>query len=451
MHCTTNTAIRDAFGRIIEFLPDSSITACGGLALAVHHLRYLLMLLHQRLDAKLPYRGLPGRVRYTAAALLDVRLMALLAGKEDLNDMEALVADPGFIMAYGHRKLPSTATLSRFEGAVDEGLLEEGNRFLLDMYFHYSPRKKYIFIDIDNTPVPLYGHQENVKYNGHYGCNCYLPLLAFIDGFPIAVFNGNVDGRKVMVEKLRPIVERIREHNPESIIVLRADSGFNGKELIDLCDELGCYYLIGLAPNNRLKAMLKEWEPEFVDVFRRPPQVGGCLLRKYGELDDYQAASWSKPRRVIVRDYFDEDRSEWDCRFIQTNIPRQSDGRCGKLWRCSAYQLYTQLYCQRGTAEKYNQEFKVQAFGDRASSTRFLTNSYRMLLGALCQLCYRVLRSCFFNKRSSWKNSGLRSFQEAFVLVPARIVEGKRKVKIFLRLEALNQQEVRRYWPDYSP
>lgn len=187
-------------------------------------------------------------MRYSAAELIRMRLLALMVGRGDLNDAQTLADDPGFAMAFGRKDLPSTATLCRFERKIDNRVIEAGNQFLLDMYFRYGFKRKYVFIDVDNTPVPLYGHQELVKFNGHYCCNCYLPLLAFIDGFPVAVFNGNADGRKIMAAQFRQMVERIRERSPKSIVILRADRGFNSRALIDLCEELGCYYIIGLAP-----------------------------------------------------------------------------------------------------------------------------------------------------------------------------------------------------------
>ena len=442
------TDIQDAFGRRIELHNNSKITAMGGLLAAVEHMRRcgVIDALHKKLDITLPGRGQACKVRYSAPELLELRLKALMAGREDLNDFESLSADPGFLMACGREDLPSTATLCRFERQVDDKTINAGNQFLLDMYFRYSGNRKYIYIDVDNTPVPLHGHQENVKYNGHYGTNCYLPLLLFINGFPIGVFNGNEDGRKVMVNQLKPIVDRIRMRRPDSVIILRADSGFNGKELIDLCEETGCYYIIGLAPNAKLKKILELWEPEFVDVLRRPPQVGGSLLRHYGEVDDYMAESWSKPRRVIARDYWDDERRQWDPRFIQTNIPRQNDGKCGKLWRMSAFEFYDQVYCERGTMEKFNQEFKKQAFGARASSTRFVTNSYRMLLAAICQLFFRILRSCIYTKASSWSTSNLNTFRNAFICVPALLIELKTKVKIHFNPRNLTKADYCRFW-----
>ena len=69
-----------------------------------------------------------------------------------------------------------------------------------------------------------------------------------------------------MLSVFESMIVKIRERNPGAIITLRADSGFNNVELIDLCEKLGCYYLIGLSPNSALMKRLSEWEPEFVDV-----------------------------------------------------------------------------------------------------------------------------------------------------------------------------------------
>lgn len=87
------------------------------------------------------------------------------------------------------------------------------------------------------------------------------------------------------------------------MILLRADSGFNNTALIDLCEELGIYYLIGLAQNKSLIKRLETWEREFIKVLRQPECIGD-VLSHIGEIRDYQAQSCSGPRRVIVRDYW---------------------------------------------------------------------------------------------------------------------------------------------------
>lgn len=443
-----STNILDGFGRCVEINFDRKLSNYGGLATALFYLRRngFFKILEKALRPYLPNQRQASKVKFSSWSLFEQRLIGLIAGKEDLNDYDLLKNDPGFITALGRHQLASTATLCRFERSIDQSLIDAANRFLLDVYFRYGYKRKYIFIDVDNTPVELFGHQENVKFNGHYRCNCYLPLLSFIDGFPIGVFNGTQDGRKTMIHVFESMIQRIKQHNPNTIITLRADTGFNSKELIDLCDKLGCYYLIGLSPNKALIHRLSQWEPEFVDVLRRAPEVGGSLLRHYGEIEDYQAKSWSGSRRVIARDYFDDQRRQWDCRFIQTNIPRSRNQKCGNLWRKTSRELYEELYCERCLAEKHNQEFKAQAFGARASSSRFLTNSYRMILGAICQLAYRLLRLQLFRKKTAWNASTLMAFRQTFICAPAVIEQMKTKVKITLNAEGVGVEAIERFW-----
>ena len=113
-------------------------------------------------------------------------------------------------------ELASCSTLCRFERKIPEELLDKGNEFLRNFFLRHGPRKKVLIIDVDNTPVETHGFQEGRKFNGHYDCNCYLPLLAFIEGYPIGVYNGTIDGRKRMLEVLRPLVESIRAERPNT-------------------------------------------------------------------------------------------------------------------------------------------------------------------------------------------------------------------------------------------
>ena len=430
-----STPAQDGFKREIFVESDSSLSHFGGLPSAVCFLKRngLIPSILKRLSDKLPrlYRR-EHSVQFSPEDLLMQRFIALLAGCEDLNDVDLLREDKGYIAAVGKRRLASTATLCRFEKSMTQEVIDEGNRLLLEAYFRYSGNSRYIYLDVDYTPVELYGHQEGVKFNGHYGCNCYLPLLVFINGFPVGVFNGTMDGRETLQKHLGRLIDRIQEKRPRSVIVLRADSGFNCQSLIDLCEQHGIYYLIGLGPNSKLVSVLRDQDKEFLETLQCLPISPSGMLRYYGEINDYVAKTWRGPRRIIARDHYSAERKEWDPRFIQTNIPRTKDGRCGRLWEFDAKELYEKLYCARGTDEQYNQEFKAQAFGARASSMFFLTNSWRMLLGALCQLAFKILRTCYFRKKSPWHTSTLRRFRETFIRIPAQIKEFKTRVKVLI-------------------
>ena len=425
------TQIRDGFGREIRVSTDPApILQNAGLIPVQYWLSKCRFFeeLESCIGDTLQHVRRPKSARANVFSNMDLimqRIFALMAGYEDLNDHDLLAADAGFQTAVGN-ELASCSTLCRFERKIPEELLDKGNEFLRNFFLRHGPRKKVLIIDVDNTPIETHGFQEGRKFNGHYDCNCYLPLLAFIEGYPIGVYNGTIDGRKRMLEVLRPLVESIRAERPNTVILLRADSGFSNTALIDLCHELGIYYLIGLAKNKALIKRLENWDPEFIKVLRQPESIGD-VLSHIGEIRDYKAKSWTGPRRVIVRDYWNDTRREWDVRFIQTNIPDMNDGTCADLWKKSSEELYNLLYCQRGLAEKYNQEFKVQAFGKRVSSTRQTTNSYRMLLAALCQAAFRFLRTKFFRKSSPWRTTTLTKFRRECIQVPAIAIKNTKR------------------------
>lgn len=424
---SNSTRLRTATGqRVCVSKKSAPILKNAGLLAVIHHLTQLKYIsgLEKALGptfSKLrPIKG-QRENKYSNTDLLIQRFVALIAGYEDLNDHDVLGFDECFRTVLG-REIASCSTLCRFERGIEQDTIDAGNKFLVDLWLKWGRRTKVIVIDADNTPVETFGMQEGRKFNGHYDCNCYLPLALFIDGFSIGVYNGTIDGRKRMLEILKPLVEQVKASRPDTVILLRADSGFNNTALIDLCEELGIYYLIGLAKNKSLLKKLETWEPEFIKVIRRS-EAEGNVLAHIGEVKDYRASSWSGPRRIIARDYWNDTLCEWDVRFIQTNIPKTNDGKCGRLWRLTSEELYNKLYCERGLAEKYNQELKVQAFAKRVSSTRFLTNSYRMILGAFCLSAIRLIRSNFYRKGTEWHTVTLQRFRQECIQVCAYVVK----------------------------
>ena len=65
---------------------------------------------------------------------------------------------------------------------------------------------------------------------------------------------------------------------------------------------------------------------------------------------------------------------------------------CGQCSSFNPERLYEYLYCGRARdCELQIGMFKTACFGARASSTRFLTNSYRMILAAFCLLILKIM------------------------------------------------------------
>ena len=83
-----------------------------------------------------------------------------------------------------------------------------------------------------------------------------------------------------------------------------------------------------------------------------------------------------------------------DLRLIQTNIKhvkKGEDGWYGKYSEYGAAKLYEDLYCGRAADCELNiADFKTDCFGGRASSTRFCTNGYRMILGMVTLLVLKL-------------------------------------------------------------
>lgn len=59
---------------------------------------------------------------------------------------------------------------------------------LQDLFVHYAPKHPDIlWVDVDCTPIYVYGNQENKEFSGHYGDYCLMAMVIFINNFPVYV------------------------------------------------------------------------------------------------------------------------------------------------------------------------------------------------------------------------------------------------------------------------
>ena len=92
--------------------------------------------------------------------------------------------------------------------------------------------------------------------------------------------------------------------------------------------------------------------------------------------------------------------------------------------------------CGRGKMEKDVGEFKTECFGGRASTSRFHTNSLRMILARFCQMLTKVIRVFLFrglrHERPEEKMMTLRKFRKHLIEVPAQITELENRIVLTL-------------------
>jgi His-Xaa-Ser system protein HxsD len=167
---------------------------------------------------------------------------------------------------------------------------------------------------------------------------------------------------------------RLRQAWPNVPIIVRGDSGFCRQRLMRWCERHGVGYVLGMARNARLEAIVSMTELALAEQYA----ASGMKQREIGEFS-YAADSWDRERRVITRlEYGSQGNNP---RFVVTNVQGE------------AAALYDRLYCQRGEAENRIKETQLDLFGTRASCHKFLANQFRLLLAALAYTLMQRLRT----------------------------------------------------------
>jgi hypothetical protein len=256
---------------------------------------------------------------------------------------------------------------------------------------HARPPKE-IVLDLDPTDDPIHGEQEGRFYHGYYGCYCYLPLYIVCGRFLLCakLRPSNIDGAAGAIDEVARIVAQIRARWPKVRIVLRGDSGFCREDLMTWCEEGGVGYVFGLAPNERLKAVLA---PEAWDAERRC-ETTGKAARVFKDFAYQTEKTWSRARRVVgkaehlppVNDRGNDrgnDRDGANPRFVVTSL---------STTRIDAQALYENLYCARGEMENRIKEQQLDLFADRTSSATMKANQLRLWFSSMAYVLLNELR-----------------------------------------------------------
>ncbi len=345
------------------------------------------------------------------------RTIALALGYEDLNDHADLRRDPLLAAVVGKEDVlgqerrsskdrgfacASAATLNRLElgtkfsdryrklhaqpEAVEDALLEAGVRCL--------PKGQEVFVlDFDATDNPLHGQQEGRFFHGYYDSYCYLPLYCFCGSVVLwaELRESGQDGSAGTVEALEKITAAIRRRFPKARIIVRADSGFAREPIMAWCEEReNVHYLLGLARNKRLQALLEE---AMVSA-RMRSCLCGTACRQYVDSRYRTLDSWSKERRVLGKaEVLIGDKE--NPRFVVTNIPPGGISSHGgeRLVSGDIESLYEQDYCGRGNAENMIKQMSLDLKAARTSSSWMAANQLRLWFSAFAYLLLERVRT----------------------------------------------------------
>lgn len=309
--------------------------------------------------------------------LLRQRIYGLALGYEDLNDHTTLRRDLVWQTALERdEELASSPTLCRLENRVNRPAVVAFHRVLVEQFiasFTQAPTE--LVLDFDATDDRVHGNQQGRAFHGYYGDWCFLPLYVFCGEQLLVSYlrPSKLDAAKHSGPILKLLVQRLRQAWPGVKIIFRGDSGFCRRRMLHWCERHGVGYLVGLAKNARLKALL---QPELARA--EAEQEGtGEKVRLFADLE-YAAGTWRVPRRVIAKAEHTAQGS--NPRFVVTNLAGD------------AQVLYDEVYCQRGEMENRIKEQQLGLFADRTSCHRWWANQFRLLLSSCAYVLVEAIR-----------------------------------------------------------
>jgi hypothetical protein len=192
---------------------------------------------------------------------------------------------------------------------------------------------------------------------------------------------------------MKRVLGLLRQHWPQTHIVLRGDGHFANPDLMELIIADGnADFIFGLGGNavlsRKAEGLMKNARGHL--ALRRSLAAQGlgpavAAVRLFGEFE-YAAKSWPQAFRVVLKaevlpdnggDVPDKDNE----RFVVTSMRGPSPRT-----------LYQQDYCARGQAEGWIKQVKCDLKADRTSAQSFVANFGRLLFAAAAYVLHQQLR-----------------------------------------------------------
>lgn len=363
-------------------------------------------------------------VEHKVDEIISQRVYQIAAGYEDANDADILRTDPILKMTADRlplsgKSLASQPTISRFENRIRKrDLLAVAYAIADNFISSYSSEPELIVLDFDDTEDKTHGLQQGSLFNGYHNSHCYMPLHVYegISGKLIATVlrSGKRPKGEETVSILRRIVKRIRSSWPNTTIIFRGDAHYCAPCILRWCDEHHLLYCIGLAGNSVVRTMAEPLLKQAMSVFK----TAGTDQTKLYDSIVYQAKSWDKPQRVIVK--AEVNSIGTSTRFVVTNIDTANDAA-----------IYKDIYCARGQMENYIKEHKLSLKSGRTSCTDFYANQFRLFLHSIAYVLMHSLRENIL-KSTSFAKARFDTIRLALFKIGARVRELKTSIKIHL-------------------
>ena len=370
-------------------------------------------------------------------ALVRQRIFAIAAGFADLNDHQQLRHDAALQSAVGVLEpMGSAPTLCRMEAAIAQHSVVQARKTVFEMHrlilerfiASFDEPPKSLILDFDGTDDRVHGEQQGRAYNTHYDGYGFLPLYVYC-------------GEKLLVSYLRSInrpdathsaavlsllVKGIRAHWPQVNIVFRGDGGFYRPLLLSWCERHDVRYIVGYTTNKVLMSECQVSRETLSScwLWFEHKDVDIAPLKVFKDID-YQAGSWVRPRRVIAKMEYNEIGPNQ--RFIVTDLVGEAE------------QLYSEVYCERGTMENRHKELQMGLFADRTSCTAWWSNQLRVMFSSLGYVLWQTVREKGL-AGTSLARAQVWTLRQRLVHIGAVVIRNTRRIVIKLSSAALEKE-----------
>jgi hypothetical protein len=363
-----------------------------------------------------------GYVQHSLGDIACQRVYQIVAGYEDANDCDKLRNDTILKMSTGRlpmsgAPLASQPTMTRFENTPRASeLYNIAYAFADNFIASYSSEPSVIIVDCDDTNNDTHGAQQLTLFNNYYGEYCYMPLHIYegLSGKLITTIlkPGRRSKSANVFGVLKRLITHLRMTWKNTVIIVRGDSHFCSKELMDWCAERqNIRFITGLTGNSVLNSKVKYLVESCQNEFARY----GKPVKRYHSFS-YQAGSWANQQRVIAK--IEVSSKGTNIRFIVTD-----------LWEYRTKALYEQGYCGRGRMELNIKDHKTYMFSGRMSCNRFYANQFRLFLHSAAYVLMHNLQEQLL-KTKGLASVTMKTLRERFIKIAAQVRELKTKIKV---------------------
>lgn len=387
----------------------------------------------RRLAEVMPDSRDQSRVRHEMFELVAARAFAISCGYKDGNDLNRLRHDPLLKIAVGRcpesgNALASQSTISRLENAPRKVEAARLAGALVDQFCAWVKPRKQEILDIDDTFCAAHGGQQLAFWNAHENERGFSPMHIYhvASGTPVVAIlrAARTPAGTEVRTVVKHVTRRIRTHWPKTSLIWRGDSHYGREEAMEWLENNGGDYIFAFPGNSVLDVLVAKT----ADYLRIAHAWGSKdKLRCYTSVE-YQAGSWSHPRRVIARleaslqpdpnepGYM---RQEVDIRYAVTSLA--GDPR----------RLYEDVYCKRGQMENLIKLHKAQLASDRTSCHSATANQVRLILHTAAFWLMHAVRSAVPQSHPLGKAEFV-SLREQLFKIGARVIEHVARIRVHL-------------------